>query len=242
MGSGAGTYDLYWTRERPLPVGALDAHNLYLETLAELGPLGLLLLAAFLVTPLLALGRARRRPGIAAAGGAYVAYVLAAAVDWHWELPTVTLVALCCGAAVVAAARSARASHPLGPRARVAALAAVAAGIVAALVIQLGNGSVAVSVRETAAGDYAAAEAAARRATRWAPWSPDGWVSLERAQRARGELAPARASLRRALALDPRDWRLWYELTLVSTGTTKRDAAARMRSLNPYAPATVGAD
>jgi hypothetical protein len=240
LGSGGGTYDLYWTQERPVPVGALDAHNVYLETLAELGPIGLLLLAGFLATPLLALRRARHRPGMAPAGGAYAAFVLAVAVDWHWELPTVTLVALCCGAALVAAARSARASRPIGRGARVAALAAVAAGIAVAVVVHVGNGSVAVSARNAADGDYAAAETAARRATRWAPWSPAGWVSLERAQRARGALGPARASLRHALELDPRDWRLWYELTLVSSGAAKGDAAARMRSLNPYAPATVG--
>jgi O-antigen ligase len=240
LGSGAGTYDLYWTRERPVPVGALDAHNVYLETLAELGPLGLLLLAGLLATPLLALGRARHVPGVAAAGGAYAAYILAAAVDWHWELPTVTLVALCCGAAVVTAGRGAGAAHPLGRAARVAALAAVGAGIALALIIQVGNGSVAASTHDATAGDYTSAEAGARRATRWAPWSPAGWVSLERAQRAQGELGPARASLRRALRLDPSDWRLWYELTLVSTGKAKGDAAARMQSLNPYAPATVG--
>ncbi len=241
LGSGAGTYDLYWARDRPVAVGALDAHNIYLETLAELGPLGLVLLAGLLGTPIVALRRARQRSGVGAAGGAYAAYLLAIAVDWHWELPTVTIVAFCCGVAVLVAARGSPASHRLGRGARITALAAVAAGAAFALVIQLGNGSVTVSARDTAAGNYATAEVAARRATRWAPWSPAGWVSLERAQRARGEIGPARASLRRALALDPRDWRLWYELTLVSTGTERRDAAARMRRLNPYALATVDA-
>src|SRR5262249_37565058 len=45
LGSGAGTYGFAWARSgKPLEFGgALDAHSLYLETLAELGPIGLVL-------------------------------------------------------------------------------------------------------------------------------------------------------------------------------------------------------
>src|SRR6266542_4459338 len=39
-----------------------DAHSLYVETLAELGPIGLALLSAALVVPLVAAVRARRHP------------------------------------------------------------------------------------------------------------------------------------------------------------------------------------
>jgi O-antigen ligase len=241
LGSGAGTYDLYWTRERPLPVGALDAHSLYLETLAELGPAGLLLLAGFLAVPLLALRHARGQGGVAAAAGAYCAYLLATGVDWDWELPTVTLVALFCGAAVVAAARGAEASVRLGPGAKAAALVAVLSCVGAAVVVQVGNGAIDDSARLAASGRYDAAAAAARRATRWSPWSSAGWLSLARAERARGDAESARASLRKALARDPHDWRLWYELALVSEGPAKAAAEARVRSLNPDAPATVGA-
>ncbi|MGH3131929.1 MAG: O-antigen ligase family protein, partial [Gaiellaceae bacterium] len=163
LGSGAGTYDLYWTRDRPLPVGALDAHNLYLETLAELGPLGLALLAAFLATPLVALRRARRHPGVPAAAGAYVAFLISAGADWHWELPTVTLVALCCGTVVVVAARGPDSSRPIAARARIVALAALAAALAVALVGHVGNQAIAVSQRESVAGRYDEAAAAARR-------------------------------------------------------------------------------
>jgi O-antigen ligase len=240
LGSGAGTYDLYWTRDRPLPVGALDAHNLYLETLAELGPAGLLLLVGFLAVPLVALRRARGQAGVAAAAGAYCAYLLDVGVDWDWELPVVTLVALLCGAAVVAAARGAHASVPIGWGTRAAVLTAVLLSVGAAVVIQVGNGAIDDSARLAASGRYDAAAAAARRATRWSPWSSAGWLALARAQRARGDAASARVSLHKAIAHDPHDWRLWYELTFVSEGSEKATAEARVRSLNPDAPATVG--
>ena len=40
LGSGPGTYEQYWNEHRPIQHKVRDAHNLYLEVLAELGPLG----------------------------------------------------------------------------------------------------------------------------------------------------------------------------------------------------------
>src|SRR5439155_26054988 len=97
LGSGAGTYDVYWFEHRRVPQTVHDAHNLYLETLAELGPVGLLLLVGVLAVPLIAVTRARASPLAGVAFGAYVAYTLHAAVDWDWEMPAITLVGLFCG-------------------------------------------------------------------------------------------------------------------------------------------------
>src|SRR5439155_953216 len=52
LGGGAGSYQRFWLRHRRNGLPVLDAHSLYLETLAELGPLGLLLLLAALALPL----------------------------------------------------------------------------------------------------------------------------------------------------------------------------------------------
>ena len=83
---------------------ARDAHSLYLETLAELGPIGLALLLAALIIPLLAL-RGGRDPLLATAAGAYVAFLVHTGVDWDWELPAVTLAGLACGSAMLVARR-----------------------------------------------------------------------------------------------------------------------------------------
>jgi hypothetical protein len=105
LGSGAGTMAYYSRRPGPqLP--ATDAHNLYLESLAELGPVGLALLVAALALPLVAAARARRQGFVAPALGAYVAYLVHAGIDWDWEMPVVTLAGLACGVAVVAEARA----------------------------------------------------------------------------------------------------------------------------------------
>jgi O-antigen ligase len=136
-GSGAGTFDSYWLRYRPVSSFARDAHSLYIETLAELGPLGLALLVLALAVPLLGLRR-RGDPLLAAAGAAYVAFVVHAAVDWDWELPAVTVTGLACGAALLAGSRRADAPE-LGLRGRIALLAvAIALGVVAIVRLRAG--------------------------------------------------------------------------------------------------------
>ncbi len=103
LGSGAGTFGRYWVTSGVSASlgGALDAHSLYLETLAELGPVGLLLLAAFLLYPLRRAIASRRSPGVAAAAGAAVAFLVHAGVDWDWELPAVVVAGIACLAAVL---------------------------------------------------------------------------------------------------------------------------------------------
>ena len=88
FGSGAGTFALAWARSGLIDTrgGALDAHSLYLETLSELGLVGLALLLVFLALPLAR--PSRLGAGLApVAAGAYVVFVVHAALDWDWEMP-----------------------------------------------------------------------------------------------------------------------------------------------------------
>lgn len=96
-GRGAGTFELAWLEEQPIPESVLDAHSLYLETLAELGLVGLGLLVLALAPPLLAAFRGAS----AAASAGYVAFLVHAGVEWDWEMPAVTVAGLLCGAALL---------------------------------------------------------------------------------------------------------------------------------------------
>jgi O-antigen ligase/polysaccharide polymerase Wzy-like membrane protein len=51
LGTGAGSFEAHWLQDRPVSFHARDAHNLYLEAIAELGPVGLALLVATLALP-----------------------------------------------------------------------------------------------------------------------------------------------------------------------------------------------
>ncbi len=148
LGSGAGTYRQEWLLRRPAPLEARDAHSLELEVLAELGPVGLLLLAGTLSLPFL-LGRG------GAALGAYAAWVVGAGVDWQWELPAVSLAGLLCGlAALPPSVESSRAAV------RGAGLAALGAVAALALVGLAGNAATASAQDALRRGDTAKALAA----------------------------------------------------------------------------------
>ena len=99
LGAGSGGFAQVWARAAPTGHPARDAHSLYLETLVELGPVGLALLLALLAVPF-AVGLRAARPPAAALGG-YAVFCLHAGVDWDWEMPAVTLAGLALGIAAL---------------------------------------------------------------------------------------------------------------------------------------------
>jgi hypothetical protein len=236
LGGGAGSFAQYWFQHRRVPATVHDAHNLYLESLAELGPAGLALLTIMLAAPLTALRRARSSPLAAAACAAYVAFLLHASIDWDWEMPTITLTAIFCALALMALARGDRSPRPLLPRARWPALGAVAVLIAFALLGLLGNAGVSASSKATDDGHYGRAQSQAKRATHFAPWSSEPWRKLGEAQVNAGDLAAARKSFRKAIAKDRRDWTLWFELADASRGRARAQALAEATRLNPLSP------
>ena len=208
LGSGAGTYVDWWLRTRDVALPTQEAHSLYLETLAELGPLGLALLAtAFGV----ALWSARRQ---AALLGGIVVYASGAAFDFDWELAGVTLPAVVLAACAVS--RASPAGRPL-PRIVVAPVLALV-GVAAALALA---GNAAIDRGDTAS------------AMRWAPYSTDTWLLVARTRARSGDVPGARAAYRHALRLDPRDWTAWIELASVTSGEPRRSALAEAARLNP---------
>lgn len=236
LGSGAGSYEQFWTQYRKVPAKIRDAHTLYLEQLAELGPFGLLVLLSMFALPLVAAVRARGTPLVPAAASAYVAYLVHAGVDWDWEMTALTLSALFCGVAMLAAARQTHSAKLVGTKARVVAVVAVLGLTLVALVGLLGNSALSASSKATTGEHWARAEAKARNAHRWAPWSPKPWQLLGEAQLQQGKLIEAAASFEQAIAKDPNNWNLWLDLAFASQGPAQRKAALEALRLNPLSP------
>ncbi|HET7572862.1 MAG TPA: tetratricopeptide repeat protein [Gaiellaceae bacterium] len=231
LGGGAGTYADWWTRERDALLATREAHSLYLETLAELGPLGLALLAAALAAPLAAAIRARGTPLGPGVLAALVAYDLHAAVDFDWELAGVTLPVVVLGAA--AAVHAAPRRQPLAGRSRTAVSLAAAAFVAAGILALAGTGPLAAAADASLAGRYPAAIDDARRALRFAPWSAEAWRTIGRARLAEGDRRAARAAFLEATRLDPADWQTWAELASASTGGQRRAALGEAARRNP---------
>jgi hypothetical protein len=97
-GLGPGGFGPAWLRERPYDEPAKDAHSLPLETLTELGLVGLALLALLVGAVAVAARDALREQAALAAGPAAAAatWFVHAAIDWDWEMPALTLVAAAC--------------------------------------------------------------------------------------------------------------------------------------------------
>jgi O-antigen ligase/Flp pilus assembly protein TadD len=235
FGSGAGSYEQFWLEHRPIGSKVRDAHNLYLETLAELGPPGLALLVPALAVPLAAVRRARRHPIAPALAGGYVAFLVHAGVDWDWEVLAVTVVGLSCAAGLLIAARADEPGPPSAP-VRSGATAGALALAAVALIGLVGNIELARSARAARSGDWSTSAQHARRAHRWAPWSSQPWQALGEAQLSQGRPAAARASFRKAIGKDANDWSLWFDLARAGTGATQRSALARASQLDPRSP------
>lgn len=234
LGAGAGTYERYFLAHQPPAIEQVrDAHNLYLETLAELGPIGLALLLAFLLSPLPALRHARHRPLLPLVFGAYVAYLVHVSADWDWELPAVTLVALYCMATIVRSGSADDAPLPVRSTLRwsIGGLA-VAASLFATITL-IGNAALAGSGAALQRGNVTSAAVDARRARVLLPWSPLPLDALGRAQLQAGLVAEARRSFRRATSQDPGDWQLWYDLAGTTTGAEHSRSLAHVAALYP---------
>ena len=236
LGSGAGSYERRWLTRRPAALPVRDAHSLYLELLAELGPLGLLLLLGALAAPLVAALAARSHPFVPPALAAYCCYLVHAGVDWDWEMPAVTLAGLSAGVGLLVATRLTDTTRALSPR-RLASVLGVACAVSLLTALALvGNRALEQSADALDRTDSAEAERQARRAVRWTPWASESWRLLGEAQLAEGDVEAARRSFRKGLAEDSRSWELWLDLGLASDGLERRRAFDRASTLNPREP------
>jgi hypothetical protein len=237
LGAGAGTYERYYLEHRDTGLKVKNAHNLYLETLADLGPVGLLLLVAGLGAPLVAGIRARGEPLVPVALGGFTAYLLHAGADWDWQMTAITLTALTCAAGLLTSTPRARWRLSITSRpVRGGLLAAVALLAVLALVGLRGNAAAAASQRAASTHHWAAAESDARTAVAWAPWSAEARVALGLALLGEGRDAAARDAFQAAIARDSTSWQAWLDLARTSQGAQRARALAMAERLDPREP------
>lgn len=262
FGEGAGSYEAWWAEHASITLFVRDAHSLYLESLGELGVVGLALIVALAVGGV-AVGftRARTASGeervtLAALVAVFTAYVAAASLDWVWELTAVTVVAVAALALVCASESSNRpglhvvAEAAPGRRSRGSfgvGAAALLAGwilIVAQAIPLLAHWELAASRNAVERGDLGEALSAAEAARDIQPWAATPYLQRALVSEESGDLARAQGSIGDALERDPRDWRLW--LVAARIQTKQGDIPAAQRSLlravelNPRSPLFAG--
>ena len=256
VGRGPGSYEAWWAQHGSVSYFTRHAHSLYLETLGELGLVGLALLVGFLLTGLVAAGaRLRAAAGedrnvIAALAAVAVAFAVAAAIDWIWQLTVIPVVAIAALALLTGSATAtATASEPVtaASRRRFGAIAArvgvagVALCLVAAQAIPfLAQDDIRRSQQRFTTGDLAGARDAALSARSVQPWAASPHLQLALVDERRGDLPGARGAIAKAIARDRLDWRLWVTSSRIDTEaglmTQARAKLDRAVELNPRSP------
>jgi hypothetical protein len=245
-GTGSGTFELWWARNATTDESVRDTHSLYLQTLGELGIVGLAILVAFLGTVFFAGGRAALRSrqsgrtALAAALAGVVAFCLTATVDWMWQIPVLAVVLLLLASILVTAEQPAADSGvvvALRPPLRIG-FVAVALAAIAAIAIPLASTALLrQSESDAHNGDLGAAFAAAQKAQNVQPDAAAPRLQEALVLEEQGNLPAAAAAAHAATERESTNWRNWLVLSRIEAERGRAAAAVssyrEARSLNP---------
>lgn len=245
IGTGAGTFEFWWAREGGGGETVRDAHSLYLQTLGEVGIIGLLLLGGCLLVILIGgarnalLSEGAERSRLAAALAACSIFCLTAAIDWMWQVPALPVATLLLGACLlmVGKAGGAKPRLPIAARAAVAAVALVA---IVAIAVPLASLSlVRQSEAEVRTGDLSAALDDARSAQNVEPGAASPYLQEALVLELTGDFEGAEAAAREAVDREETNWHTWLVLSRIAAQNGRPavsvDAYKEARSLNPKA-------
>ena len=217
-----------------------------METLAELGLVGVLLLFGFLLAPLLAGLRRWRAQGsaeLAVAIAVFAAVVAQALSDWAWQVP-----ALFSTAVVAAAVMAGPAGEPGGgtsvparPRwTKAVAIVAALLALACAGVQLAAETKIEASRSALARGDAAGALEDADDAISVEPFAAEPRLRKALALEASGDLEGAKAAIKQAIDRADRDWTLWFVAARIARDAGDHQGAFLARSvvrqLNPPVP------
>jgi O-antigen ligase len=233
-----------WEPRAPYLSYVINAHSLFVETLAEVGVVGLALLAALFVLVLgaaltLAIGSRARVPASAAAA-ALLAFTLSANVDWIWQMPVLPTAFLLLAAAVLAPeTRRAVASRTMFV-VRIGMVLTALACLVAIGIPLATAAAVRQSQQAATSGNTTLAFAYARTAARLEPGAATPQLQEALVLELRHDLPDALVAADRATRNEPANWSTWLILSRLQaeSGHARAALAAyrRARADNPRSP------
>jgi hypothetical protein len=251
-GIGPGTFEFWWAQHATYE-GAFvrDAHSLYLETLAELGTVGFIIVAALFLS-VLGIGsvRALRAPpdlrlGLAAATAGAFAFAVAAGLDYIWEIGVMPMAFFMLAAVAVDGARAPlpepRSRRELRQRQLGWRIGTVVAAIIALFVIYQpykASTDIRASENDVSEGRLDEALSEARSAADAQPYAATPRLQEALVLERLGKFDQAAAAAREATQKESTNWRTWFTLSRIEAeaGHAKAslDAYLHAEQLNPH--------
>ena len=237
-GTGAGTYQQYYPRYRTERAYVVDAHSLYLQSLAELGVVGFVLILLVVLGILVGLAARIRGPDralYAALFAASLAWAVHQAFDWDWQMPAITL-----GVFILAGLALAR---PSDGKAGLSGLPAgrtlVALGwlvlAVAPLLVSTSYARLQRSGEELKRGECTEAREEALSSLSLSAKRPQAYVIVGICDLEQGFAQAAVPAMSQAATLEPESWeeRYWLAVARAAAGVDPHSAIRRAIELNP---------
>jgi O-antigen ligase len=240
-GTGGGTYQQYYPQVRTNVSYVTDAHSLYLQSLAELGVVGFVLMALVVGGMLVGLALRIRGPdrGVYAAVFAMVlAWAVHQAFDWDWQMPAVSITVFILAGLALARPRDGRA----GLRGLPAGRAVVALGwlivAVAPLLVSTSYARLQHAGRELQRGECAPAKREALSSLSLGAERPQAYAIVGTCDLQEGFAPAAVTAMSKAAGYEPQSWEDAYLLAIARAGAGKDpfQAARRAIALNPQEP------
>jgi O-Antigen ligase len=240
-GAGAGAYQQYYARYRTGAAYVTDAHSLYLQSLAELGLVGLALIAIVVGGLLVGVATRIRGPGralYAALFAVALAWALHQALDWDWQMPAVTLPLFMLAGVALARPRDGKP----GMRGLPASRSIVALGwlvlAVTPLLVGISYARLQRAGQALKQGNCLAAKHNALSSLSFSAVRPQTYAIIGVCDLRQGFAPAAVSAMAKAVAYEPDSWEdeYWLAVARAGAGTDPLPALRRAIELNPREP------
>jgi O-antigen ligase len=237
-GTGAGTYQQHFPRYRGASVYVVDAHSLYLQSLAELGVVGFVLILIVVLGILAGLGariRGPDRPLYAALFAMALAWAVHQAFDWDWQMPAVTLSLFILAGLALARPNDGRVGLSGLPAGRTLVALGWLVLAVGPLLVGTSYARLQSSAQELKHGECARAKQEAISSLSLSAKRPLAYTVIGVCDLEQGFAQSAVPAMAEAARLEPESWetQFWLAVARAAAGIDPHAAIRRAIALNP---------
>jgi hypothetical protein len=240
-GTGAGTYQQYFPRYRTETGYVVDAHSLYLQSLAELGIVGFVLILVVVIGILVGLAARIRGPDralYAALFAVSLAWAIHQAFDWDWQMPAVTLSVFMLAGLALARPQDGKPGLSGLPTERTFIALGWLLIAVAPLFVATSYSRLHHSAAELARGECTSARQEALSSLSLSAQRPQAYSIIGVCDLEQGFAQAAVPAMAQAASLEPESWeqQFWLAVARAAAGVDPHAAIRRALALNPREP------